>query len=179
MITTGEEGFRTEGDPTVDHSWLNTGEMGSNFACHVNQTTIDVSNNTCNWLAEHQAHAVLMLPIPFCSVCMQFATIHPYPDSWGFDGPDEWKWFGPNFLEDRAKVAHSLNKPIALTEYGARRCEQQHLARSIAPHCARPCSCSAFSLVAHCCTLQHTCRHANLSLRTCTSLPTKTTLHAR
>ena len=52
---------------------------------------------------------------------MQFATVHPYPDAWGFTGDEAYRWFGPNYLEDRAAVAHALDKPIALTEYGMRK----------------------------------------------------------
>lgn len=56
-----------------------------------------------------------------CPAALQFATLHPYPDAWGFKAPRGYEWFGPNFLEDRAKVAHALGKPIVLGEYGMRR----------------------------------------------------------
>jgi len=48
------------------------------------------------------------------------ATVHLYPDSWGF-GPGEFSWLGPYFLEDRRDIAWAQNKPVILEEYGMRR----------------------------------------------------------
>ena len=48
------------------------------------------------------------------------ATIHLYPDSWGF-GPGEFSWLGPYFLKDRRDIAWAQNKPVILEEFGMRR----------------------------------------------------------
>lgn len=40
---------------------------------------------------------------------IDFATIHTYPDSWGFSASD-WQEIGPSFMADRAAVAHRLGK---------------------------------------------------------------------
>ena len=52
MISVGDEGMRTEGNPSEPHSWLNNGYDGVSFVCNLKQK--DVS----------------------------FATLHAYPDSW-------------------------------------------------------------------------------------------------
>jgi hypothetical protein len=41
------------------------------------------------------------------------------PDSWGI-GANEYQWIGPNYIQDRAAVAHKANKPVILEEYGMR-----------------------------------------------------------
>jgi len=51
---------------------------------------------------------------------LQFATIHPYPDNWGFSPNGDYKWLEDNFFKDRTNVATSLGKPIIMSEYGAR-----------------------------------------------------------
>lgn len=84
MVTTGEEGYRSDGF-CDKHCWLNNGSKGADFACNVCNTDID------------------------------FATVHTYPDSWQM--PD-YKWLGDNYIQDRANVAASCNKPTILEEYG-------------------------------------------------------------
>jgi len=93
MVTTGEEGFRSDGNTSEPYSWINNGYEGVDFTCNLRSPSID------------------------------FATVHAYPDSWGMsppDGPNGYAWLGPNFFADRAKVAQGLNKPIILEEYGMR-----------------------------------------------------------
>lgn len=84
MITTGEEGYRSDGS-CDKHCWLNNGYKGADFACNV------------------------------CNTDISFATVHTYPDSW--DMPD-YEWLGDNYIQDRANVAASCNKPFILEEYG-------------------------------------------------------------
>lgn len=50
---------------------------------------------------------------------IDFATVHAYPDNWGIAASD-YKWYGPNFLADRARIAHAAGKPIVMEEYGSR-----------------------------------------------------------
>jgi hypothetical protein len=51
-----------------------------------------------------------------------FATIHAYPDAWAMSADDGgYKWLGDNYFRDRRDIAHSMNKPIILEEYGMRR----------------------------------------------------------
>lgn len=51
-----------------------------------------------------------------------FATIHSYPDAWGMSATDGgYQWLGDNYFKDRRDIAHSMNKPIILEEYGMRR----------------------------------------------------------
>jgi hypothetical protein len=40
-----------------------------------------------------------------------------YPSHWGFEETDYW--LGENFIMDRARIAHGLNKPIILEEIGS------------------------------------------------------------
>jgi hypothetical protein len=42
-VTTGEEGFRTEGSTQEPHSWISNGYVGVDFACNVGVKSIDVS----------------------------------------------------------------------------------------------------------------------------------------
>lgn len=44
-------------------------------------------------------------------------TVHSYPDNWGYCST-EYDLYGPQFIQDRAAVAHSLSKPIIMEEYG-------------------------------------------------------------
>lgn len=52
MVTTGEEGYRSEGNSDAQYGWLNNGLKGADFTCNV------------------------------CNTDISFATIHTYPDSW-------------------------------------------------------------------------------------------------
>lgn len=75
LIATGEEGYRS--DLTADsssHSWLNNGLKGGDFVC-----------NTCR-------------------TGITLATVHCYPDSWGFTSSN-YGWLGENFLADRRRAA--------------------------------------------------------------------------
>ena len=75
LIATGEEGYRA--DLTADsssHSWLNNGLKGGDFVC-----------NTCR-------------------TGITLATVHCYPDSWGFTSSN-YGWLGENFLADRRRAA--------------------------------------------------------------------------
>ena len=88
LVSTGEEGYRADGDTSCCHNnWINGGFKGEDFTKNTALPTID------------------------------FATIHVYPDHWQIT-PNEYTWIGPNYIADRAKVAHSFNKPIIMEEYG-------------------------------------------------------------
>ena len=88
LVSTGEEGYRADGDTSCCHNnWINGGFKGEDFTKNTALPTID------------------------------FATIHVYPDHWQIT-PAEYTWIGPNYIADRAKVAHSFNKPIIMEEYG-------------------------------------------------------------
>jgi hypothetical protein len=88
LVSTGEEGYRADGDNSCCHNnWINGGFKGEDFTRNTALPTID------------------------------FATIHVYPDHWQIN-PSEYTWIGPNYIADRAKVAHSFNKPIIMEEYG-------------------------------------------------------------
>jgi len=88
LVSTGEEGYRADGDNSCCHNnWINGGFKGEDFTKNTALPTID------------------------------FATIHVYPDHWQIT-PAEYTWIGPNYIADRAKVAHSFNKPIIMEEYG-------------------------------------------------------------
>eukprot|EP00884_Botryococcus_braunii_P020648 jgi/Botrbrau1/7267/Bobra.0318s0005.2 len=89
MITDGSEGFQANGSTTgaaAGHDWLQNGQVGSDFA-----TNIACPN-------------------------ISYATIHVYPEAWGFTKNSEW--IGQQFIGARAAIAHALNKPIVLEEYG-------------------------------------------------------------
>lgn len=88
LVSTGEEGYRADGDTSCCHNnWINGGFKGEDFTKNTALPTID------------------------------FATIHVYPDHWQIT-PSEYTWIGPNYIADRAKVAHSFGKPIIMEEYG-------------------------------------------------------------
>ena len=88
LVSTGEEGYRADGDTSCCHNnWINGGFKGEDFTKNTALPTID------------------------------FATIHVYPDHWQIT-PNDYTWIGPNYIADRAKVAHSFNKPIIMEEYG-------------------------------------------------------------
>ena len=91
MVSTGEEGYRTDGNTQCCHNnWINGGYKGVDF----------VRNS-------HVPH-------------IDFATVHVYPDNWGFE-PSEYKWVIPNVIADRAHIAHKAGKPIILEETGMQR----------------------------------------------------------
>ena len=43
MVGVGDEGMRTNGNPTEPHSWINTGYEGVDFQCNTAVSTVDVS----------------------------------------------------------------------------------------------------------------------------------------
>ena len=43
MVSTGDEGMRTDGSTAEPHSWLNTGYEGVDMTCNINIPTLDVS----------------------------------------------------------------------------------------------------------------------------------------
>lgn len=88
LVSTGEEGYRADGDTSCCHNNWINGGFKGE----------DFTKNTA-------------LPT------IDFATIHVYPDHWQIT-PNEYAWIGPNYIADRAKVAHSFNKPIIMEEYG-------------------------------------------------------------
>lgn len=90
MITTGEEGYRSEGNNQEPNAWTNNGLKGVDFVCNVNVPAID------------------------------FATVHVYPDNWKISSGD-YSWVGPNYIADRAKIAHAAGKPIIMEEFGLRK----------------------------------------------------------
>ena len=53
MVTSGDEGMRTNGSTAEPHSWINTGYEGVDFECNLGAPNID------------------------------FGTVHAYPDAWG------------------------------------------------------------------------------------------------
>ena len=88
LVSTGEEGYRSDGDSTCCHNnWINGGFKGEDFTKNTALPNID------------------------------FATVHVYPDHWQID---QWEhtWIGPNYIADRAKVAHAAGKPIIMEEFG-------------------------------------------------------------
>ena len=50
---------------------------------------------------------------------IDFATVHAYPNSFAFT-PAQYQYMLPNFLGDRAIVAHGIGKPIILEEFNSR-----------------------------------------------------------
>jgi len=89
MISSGEEGYKADGDVSAPHNnWINGGYKGVDFRGNIQKSGVD------------------------------YTQIHAYPDNWGFT-PDNYKsWYGPNFIKDRANIAFSYNKPIIVEEYG-------------------------------------------------------------
>jgi mannan endo-1,4-beta-mannosidase len=88
LISTGEEGYRSDGDTSKGHGWVNDGSKGVDF-------TRDIQ-------------------LPNVS----FATVHLYPDNWDIPQQDFQSWFVPEVIEDRANIAHQAGKPIILEETG-------------------------------------------------------------
>lgn len=90
LLTTGEEGYRTSGDTSC---CTNNWLNGGVKGVDFNRNVKDPN--------------------------IDFATVHAYPDNWGIPA-DKYKWYGPNFLKDRANIAHAVGKPIIMEEYGVR-----------------------------------------------------------
>lgn len=90
LLTTGEEGYRTSGDTS----------------CCVN-----------NWMNGGVKGVDFDRNVKDPHI--DFATVHAYPDNWGVPASD-YKWYGPNFIRDRARIAHAAGKPIIMEEYGVR-----------------------------------------------------------
>lgn len=148
MVSIGDEGFRVDGSTAEPHSWINTGYEGVDMTCNIKNPSVDVSGHVlCVNFLRPLCRKVTNFNHLFLSI--QFATVHSYvracrlllhatmllcfdiylnsspdalllqPDSWGI-GANEYQWIGPNFIDDRAALAHSINKPVVLEEYGMR-----------------------------------------------------------
>ena len=88
MVSTGEEGYRADGDTSCcDNSWIDGGFKGIDFVADIQLPNID------------------------------FATIHYYPDNWMI-GPQTYINYSQYFLSSRASIAHAAGKPIILEESG-------------------------------------------------------------
>ncbi|KAL6770837.1 hypothetical protein ACKKBF_B32890 [Auxenochlorella protothecoides x Auxenochlorella symbiontica] len=88
MVSTGHEGFTTNGDCCNGHTWLNNGLTGTDWvASNLEDPNVD------------------------------FATLHVYPASWGFT-PSDYTWLGENYIRSRGEQARRAGKPIVLEEYG-------------------------------------------------------------
>ena len=88
LVSTGEEGYRADGPTNCCHNNWVNGGFKGE----------DFTKN-------------IALPT------IDFATVHVYPDHWQIE-PKEYDWIGPNYIADRAKVAHAAGKPIIMEEYG-------------------------------------------------------------
>lgn len=88
MVTTGEEGYRTNGPYLkLEHNWLNNGLKGVDFESNIKCVDID------------------------------YMTIHVYPDNWEVPYWN-YQYVIDNFMADRANLAHAFNKPVVMEEYG-------------------------------------------------------------
>lgn len=90
MVTTGEEGYRTNGPKVQISNWLNDGLKGVDFERNVKH-----------------------LPN------IDFNTLHVYPDNWAIPYAQR-KWVFENYINDRMKIAKSANKPLIIEESGYR-----------------------------------------------------------
>ena len=91
LLFTGEEGYRTEGP--------------------------SLSNGLHQWINNG------LKGVDYTENCrdsnIDACTVHAYPDNWGY-AASELGSYGPDFVADRAKLAHGNGKPIVMEEYGAR-----------------------------------------------------------
>ncbi|KAG2434886.1 hypothetical protein HYH02_012086 [Chlamydomonas schloesseri] len=90
MVTTGEEGYRTNGpylSTAPEHNWLNNGLKGVDFDSNIKCPDVD------------------------------FMTLHVYPDNWNVPFW-QYQFVIDNFITDRTKLAHAYNKPVVMEEYG-------------------------------------------------------------
>ncbi|KAL4519672.1 hypothetical protein Ndes2437A_g07850 [Nannochloris sp. 'desiccata'] len=92
ILLTGEEGYRTEGPSTMS--------SGNHVWINNGLKGVNFARNCAD---------------PNIDAC----TIHAYPDNWGYSA-DQYQNYGKDFMADRAAVAHALNKPILMEEYGMR-----------------------------------------------------------
>jgi hypothetical protein len=44
MVTVGDEGMRSKGDPSEPHAWINNGYEGVDFDCNLGAPNVDVSH---------------------------------------------------------------------------------------------------------------------------------------
>jgi mannan endo-1,4-beta-mannosidase len=91
MLITGEEGYRSQGP-----------QLTENNGRH------DWINNGLKGVEFKDNTAVSNIDA---------ATVHAYPDNWGFTSSN-YRNYGRLFMQDRAKIARDLNKPIIMEEYG-------------------------------------------------------------
>lgn len=94
LITTGEEGYRTRGN-------ISRGPLNRRLS------SLWVDNGMKGSDFDQNA------AIPE----IDFLTIHLFPDNWGID---DFDWGLNYFLPSRRNIAHHLNKPIVLSEFGLR-----------------------------------------------------------
>lgn len=90
MITSGEEGYMTNGDLGgiyKGHEWINNGLKGVDFE----------TNAKCSYL--------------------DYMTVHLYPDNWEIER-SKFAAFIDRFLLDRAGIAHQNKKPLVVEEFG-------------------------------------------------------------
>ncbi|PNW80974.1 hypothetical protein CHLRE_07g337750v5 [Chlamydomonas reinhardtii] len=90
MVTTGEEGYRTNGpylSTAPEHNWLNNGMKGVDFDQNIKCPDVD------------------------------YMTLHVYPDNWNVPFW-QYQFVIDNFITDRTKLAHAYNKPVVMEEYG-------------------------------------------------------------
>ena len=90
LICSGEEGYKTTTDATLDtfdHNWINNGSKGVNFEKNLTIRHLD------------------------------FATVHVYPDNWNIPS-SQFEWINPHFVQRRAALAHRAGKPIVMEEAG-------------------------------------------------------------
>ncbi|MEN9834140.1 MAG: hypothetical protein RL011_333 [Pseudomonadota bacterium] len=106
LIASGEEGYKREphSQAQVDHHW---------------------------WLSDGSKGADYERNLTLPNI--DFATVHAYPTHWMIS-TDEIEWFAKEFLADRARIAHKLDKPVVLEEIGISDIENPYLGYTKEPH---------------------------------------------
>lgn len=145
MVSTGEEGYRSDGDTADPHSaWINGGFKGVDFVG--NTACPDVSFATVHGKGERErgrvererereterggrwaggsppARAQARDHPDTCgwfsqSLSLSLPSHTVYPDNWEVPASD-YAWVGPHYLADRAAIAHAAGKPLIIEEYG-------------------------------------------------------------
>jgi mannan endo-1,4-beta-mannosidase len=90
MITSGEEGYQTNGylgGANRGHEWVQNGLKGVDFATNVQ----------CKFLS--------------------YSTVHLYPDNWNIH-PNEFKNYINEFLAERVALTKKYGKPLVVEEFG-------------------------------------------------------------
>lgn len=106
LIASGEEGYKREphSKAQVDRHW---------------------------WLSDGSKGADYERNLTLPNI--DFATVHAYPTHWMIS-TDDIDWFSEEFLADRARIAHKLNKPVVLEEIGISDIENPYLGYTKEPH---------------------------------------------